>query len=151
MSIIQHIRKLYIHDLITNSKFLSECTSCELTSIYIISQLKRLHIIHHVSKTLDECKIIDSFVIEVILYRRSHTFIIVKEKDKVYMISAYLNLYTSNIKNIDDFDTLINNLYKIEFEDDVELHNELFKTTIVPCLTLDKKYSKIKINIYYIL
>lgn len=154
MSLIQYIKKLYINDIITNSEYLTKYTSCEITSIYIIDKLKKLNLITY-SKTffnINELKNIhmdiETFLIEVILYRRSHTFIIVKEKDKTYLVSSYLNLYTSYVKEIDNFYLILKNLYKIEYEDNVILHNDLFNTSNIPCLNLDKSYSKIKINLY---
>ena len=65
------------------------------------------------------------------------------------MVSSYLNLYTSHIEEIyEDFYELLNNIYKIEFEDDINLHYNLFKTDKVPCLSLDKSYSRIKIILF---
>ena len=144
---------MYVNEVITVDKFLSICTSCEATSLWIIKNLKvmrRIQFLKWIDQVDTEFDInIDEFLIEVILYRRSHTFIIVKEYGKLYMVSAYLNLYTSRIEEIkDDIHTLLLKIYRIEYEDDVELHNELFKTEKVPCLSLDKKFSKIKMSLY---
>jgi len=147
-SLIQYIKQLYINDIISKSEFLTSCTSCELTSIYIVDKLKNINAIEYTKTYLNyqikEIEALDNFIIEVILFRRSHTFLIVKEGTRVYMISAYLNLYTSHIQEFDDFNSLMTDIYKIEFEDDIDLHNKLFNTAKVPCLSLNKSLSRIK-------
>ena len=154
-SIIQYIRKLYTNDLIgQHSKIFSELTSCEFTTLLILDYLGRMKLINKpLSSDFTKGDVIpiksDTIVVEVILFRRSHTFLIVKENKKVYMVSAYLNKYRSHIDEInDDLDVFLQKIYMTEFEDDVKLHKDLFKVDKVPCLTLDKSLSKIKINVY---
>ena len=156
-SIIKYIKQLYE----TDNMFFKNFTSCEMTSIYILERLKQLNIVVNESpKTFiysDINKLLNidddnDLIIEIILYRRSHTFLLVKEKNIIYLVSSYLNIYKSFIKEIDtDFQTLLKNIYKIEFEDNIKLHNDLFLIEHVPCLTLDKKFSKMKVNLYEIM
>lgn len=158
MSLIQHIRKLYINDEINKKGILVENTSCEFTTLYILDKLKRQEFITYAGSfdyfsllSLDIVVGFETVLMEIILFRRSHTFIILKEKDKFYIISSYLNLYLSNIKiikSVNSLESLLFDIYKIEYEDDVELHEKLFNVSRIPCMTLDKSFSKMKINFY---
>ena len=158
MSLIQTIKKLYINDVITNSEYLTKITSCELTTIYILDKLKNLKIVHfdrsyffnieNIS-CFEKCLLQkeDTFIFEIILYRRSHTFLLVKEKDDLYLVSSYLDLYISHVIKLNEgIYSILHKILNIEFKDDIKLHNELFKTIKVPCLSLSNKYSGIKIN-----
>jgi hypothetical protein len=155
MSLIQHIRKLYINDEIKKEGILLENTSCEFTTLYILDKLKTLGLITYRGSfgcsSLSCLEENETVIMEIILFRRSHTFIILKEKDKFYIISSYLNLYLSNIKiikSVNSLKSLLLDIYKIEYEDDGELHKKLFNVSRIPCMTLDKSFSKMKINLY---
>ena len=145
---------MYTNDLIGHSQLFSELTSCEFTTLLILDYLKRMKLINKpISSDFENGDVIPiesyTLVIEVILFRRSHTFLIIKENKKVYMVSAYLHKYGSHIDEInDDLDLFLQKIYRTEFEDDIQLHNDLFKVDKVPCLTLDKSLSRMKIVIY---
>ena len=71
----------------------------------------------------------------------------VKEKDDLYLVSSYLDLYISHVIKLNEgIYSILHKILNIEFKDDIKLHNELFKTIKVPCLSLSNKYSGIKIN-----
>jgi hypothetical protein len=161
--LIQHIRKLYIDDSISIGleKWIdiSTCTSCENTSLYIICRLQNLNIIKY-SKSMsfkynnhsDFLNTIFSqdysFMMEIILFRRSHTFIIVKDGNKVYLVDSYLNIHTSRITKFENFEELMKDIYEIEFENNIDKHCKIFNIEKFPCLSLDIKYARIDINLY---
>lgn len=153
-SIIQYVRQLYVNDILTDSKLFLKYTSCEFTTLVILSYLKNYKLINTpITFDFTKEKIFspESFILEVILFRRSHTFLIVKDKTRTYMVSSYLDKYRSHIDELDDdLNTLLQKIYKIEFEDDIDLHTKLFKVKKVPCLTLCKSLSRIKFNLYNI-
>ena len=147
-SIIQHIRKMYVVDSISKQNFFRENDSCEVTTIHILFMLKRLGVIVN-NNNGDEEPDFDAYILEIILFRRSHTFLLVKENHKIYIVSSYMNLHRSHIeklsKNIED---ILKDINEIEFNDNVELHDELFHTNDLPCLSLHKRLSQVKIHSY---
>jgi hypothetical protein len=153
-SIIQYIRQAYVNDLIIKGEILSKITSCEFTTLIILVYLKRIKLIMNTPSTVIGYKIPtkqDSFILEVILFRRSHTFLIVKDNNRVYMVSAYMHEYKSHIEErSEDLDILLEKIYMTEFEDNFQIHKDLFKVDKIPCLTLDKSLSRMKINLYEI-
>jgi len=136
---------------------LSKMTSCEFTTLIILEYLKKIKLIMNKKTTIEfkkDYKIPneqDSFIMEIILFRRSHTFLLVKDCDRIYMVSAYMHEYKSHIEEInEDFDILFEKIYMTEFEDNFQIHKDLFKVDKIPCLTLDKSLSRMKINLYEI-
>ena len=140
--IIEYIEYMYRNE----ADFFSNNWSCELTTLHILHSL-RSHGFIQVKMLPDPDK--EDFVLEIILYRRSHTFLLIKEKGSLYMVSSYLDLYKSNIEFIPmDFSSFMEMIHQIEYEDNITLHNDLFHTSRIPCLNLDKKLSQIKIHSY---
>lgn len=161
--LIQHIRKLYTNDFISSSgeKWIdiSTCTSCECTSLYIICRLINSNIIklfksmsfrsnNHLKFLTTLWHQDDHFMLEIILYRRSHTFIIVKDENKVYLVDSYINIHTSRITKFENFKQLMTDIYEIEFENNVDKHHKVFNIEKVPCLSLGIEYARININLY---
>ena len=134
-----------------------ETTSCEYTTIYIVDQLKNIikmkhegdYTFNHLNvndyeSLIDEIMKEEMFLLEICLYKRSHTFIIFKENDQLFLVQSYLNVFNSYTKVIPN-DSLYN-LYKIEFLNDGILHEKLFEIEKIPCATLPINFSIIKIN-----
>lgn len=131
----------------------NENTSCELTSLYIIHNLKFLKYnqtaVFSISNIGTYTSFVDeimqgNFVLEVALYKRSHTFILFKEDGEMYLASSYLNRYKSRIKCIPK--TSLYDLYRIEFLDNTSLHSSLFDVEEIPCMGLPMRFATIKIN-----
>ena len=147
MSIIQHIRKIYVVDSISKKNFFRENYSCELTTIHILFTLKRLGIL--LDKGNEYLPHLDVCILEIILLRRSHTFLLIKENYKIYIVSSYMNLYGSHIEKLSkNMEDILEDIHEIEFDDNVKLHDELFHTKYLPCLSLHKRLSQVKINSY---
>jgi hypothetical protein len=128
-------------------KLFTDSTSCEYTSLFILNNLQQTLSIKNNKKYIfnyfnseqyksfvDNILKEETFLLEICLYKRSHTFLIFKENNKLFLVQSYHNVYKSFVKIIPD-DALYH-IYEIEFYDNIHHHEKLFEVKTFPCSSL---------------